>query len=70
MIRSASAGASLAARSAKGRTGTRDGAGLGLSIARSIAAAHEATVLVRSQPEGGLDVRVTLPGRDAAAGSR
>jgi signal transduction histidine kinase len=43
------------------RTGTRDGAGLGLSIVRSIAAAHEATVVLRSQPEGGLDVRVALP---------
>jgi len=48
-----------------GRAGTRDGAGLGLSIARSIVAAHGATVVARSQPEGGLDVRVALPARDA-----
>jgi signal transduction histidine kinase len=44
----------------QGRTGSGDGAGLGLSIARSIGAAHDATVVARSQPEGGLDVRVAL----------
>src|SRR6266567_3280408 len=52
----------------KGRTGSGDGVGLGLSIARSIAAAHDATVVARSQPEGGLDVRVALRSRDPAAG--
>jgi signal transduction histidine kinase len=43
------------------RTGTQDGAGLGLSIARSVAAAHGATVSARGQPAGGLDVSVVLP---------
>jgi signal transduction histidine kinase len=47
------------------RTGTRDGVGLGLAIARSIASAHGTTVAARSQPEGGLHIRVELPGRDA-----
>jgi signal transduction histidine kinase len=51
------------------RTGSRDGAGLGLSIVRSIAAAHQATVVVLSQPAGGLDVRVALPRHDPAASS-
>ncbi|HEY4462493.1 MAG TPA: HAMP domain-containing sensor histidine kinase [Streptosporangiaceae bacterium] len=50
-----------------GRTGARDGAGLGLSIAQSIASAHGATLSARSQPAGGLDIRVTLP-RCLAAG--
>jgi signal transduction histidine kinase len=43
------------------RTGSRDGVGLGLSITRSVATAHDATVTVRSQPEGGLDVSVVIP---------
>ena len=42
------------------RTGAQDGAGLGLSIARSVAAAHGATVSARGQPAGGLDVSVVL----------
>ena len=46
-----------------GRTGRHDGAGLGLSIAQSIAAVHGATVVARSQPGGGLDIRVALPRR-------
>jgi hypothetical protein len=37
------------------------GAGLGLSIVRSVAAAHHGTVLARSRPAGGLDVSVLLP---------
>jgi signal transduction histidine kinase len=43
------------------RTGSRDGVGLGLSITRSVATAHDATVTVRSQPRGGLDVSVVIP---------
>ncbi len=43
------------------RTGTRDGVGLGLSIARSVATAHHATVTARSQPAGGLDISVVIP---------
>jgi signal transduction histidine kinase len=51
------------------RTGVRDGAGLGLSIARSAATAHHATITARSQPAGGLDISVVIP-RDPAAGSQ
>ena len=36
------------------------GAGLGLAIARSVAAVHGTTVTARSRPDGGLDVEVTL----------
>jgi signal transduction histidine kinase len=36
------------------------GVGLGLSIARSVSAAHGAELELRSQPEGGLAVRVVL----------
>ena len=39
------------------------GVGLGLSIAQSVSAAHGAHMDVRSQPEGGLAVSLTLPGR-------
>jgi len=45
-----------------GRVGG-DGAGLGLAIARSVAAVHGSTVQARSRPAGGLDVEVTLPAR-------
>jgi signal transduction histidine kinase len=38
------------------------GAGLGLSIVRSVAAAHQGSVIARSRPAGGLDVSVLLPG--------
>ena len=41
--------------------GARDGVGLGLPIARSVAAAHRATVTARSQPGGGLAVSVVMP---------
>jgi len=51
------------------RTGVRDGAGLGLSIARSAAIAHHATITARSQPAGGLDISVVIT-RDLAAGSQ
>jgi len=43
------------------RTGVRDGAGLGLSIARSVVTAHHASVTARSQPAGGLHVTVLIP---------
>ena len=43
------------------RTGVRDGVGLGLSITRSVVTAHRATVTVRSQPAGGLDISVVIP---------
>ena len=40
------------------RTGSADGAGLGLSIVASIAQAHEATLIARPNPGGGLDITV------------
>jgi signal transduction histidine kinase len=56
-------------RRIEARTGIRDGVGLGLSIARSAATAHRATVTARSQPAGGLDISVVIP-RDLAAESQ
>jgi signal transduction histidine kinase len=41
------------------------GHGLGLSIVRAIAAAHDATVTAQPQPGGGLVVTVTFPPADA-----
>jgi signal transduction histidine kinase len=38
------------------------GAGLGLSIVRSVAVAHQGDVIARARPAGGLDVSVLLPG--------
>jgi signal transduction histidine kinase len=43
------------------RTGSARGAGLGLSIVRSVATAHGGTASARALPEGGLEVRVELP---------
>ena len=43
------------------RTGSGEGAGLGLSIVAAIARAHGGTVALRPNPDGGLTVRVTLP---------
>ncbi len=43
-----------------------DGAGLGLSIVRSVAEAHGGSVTLRPRPAGGLTVRVELPARDGA----
>jgi len=53
-------------RRMQARTGVRDGFGLGLSIARSAASAHRATVTARSQPAGGLDISVVIPRPHAA----
>jgi signal transduction histidine kinase len=53
-------------RRMEARTGARDGVGLGLSIARSVIAAHRATVTARSQPAGGLDISVVIPRHRAA----
>ncbi|MEV5750007.1 HAMP domain-containing sensor histidine kinase [Actinoallomurus sp. NPDC052308] len=45
-----------------GRIARDDGGhGLGLSIVRAIAAAHDATVTAHARPEGGLDVEVRFP---------
>jgi signal transduction histidine kinase len=43
-----------------------DGAGLGLSIVRSVAEAHGGSVQLRARPSGGLVARVSLPARDGA----
>jgi signal transduction histidine kinase len=45
------------------RKGSDGGVGLGLSIAQSVSTAHGAQLDVRSQPEGGLAISLTLPGR-------
>jgi signal transduction histidine kinase len=44
------------------RVGSANGAGLGLSIVRTIATAHAGEVSAVPNPAGGLTVRVTLPG--------
>ncbi len=43
------------------RIGHRDGHGLGLSIVHAIATAHAATVTLRAQPNGGLEVEARFP---------
>jgi signal transduction histidine kinase len=43
------------------RTGSDDGAGLGLSIVAAIASAHRGTLDLQARPEGGLRVTVALP---------
>jgi signal transduction histidine kinase len=53
-------------RRMQARTDARDGAGLGLSITRSVASAHRATLTARSQPGGGLDILIVIPGSPAA----
>lgn len=43
-----------------GRASDRQGSGLGLSIARSVAEAHGARLAIAARAEGGLDVRVSF----------
>jgi signal transduction histidine kinase len=43
------------------RTNERDGVGLGLTIVKSIGAAHGATLEVQGQPMGGLVISLTIP---------
>ncbi len=43
------------------RLDARDGSGLGLTIVRSIAVAHGASVIAVPGPDGGLTVTVSLP---------
>lgn len=40
---------------------TKDHHGLGLSIVRAIADAHDATITPRPQPQGGLQIKITFP---------
>jgi signal transduction histidine kinase len=47
------------------RASNGGGRGLGLSIVHAIAVAHNATLALRPQPEGGLHVEVSFPVRDA-----
>jgi signal transduction histidine kinase len=49
------------------RTGGHDGLGLGLSIVRAIADAHQARLRARALPAGGLDVQIRFPAIPAAA---
>jgi signal transduction histidine kinase len=44
-----------------GRAHHKDGHGLGLSIVRAIADAHDATVTATPQPHGGLSIQVSFP---------
>ncbi len=47
-----------------GRTARDDGHhGLGLSVVRAIAVAHDRTVRAHARPEGGLAVEVAVPAR-------
>jgi signal transduction histidine kinase len=48
-------------RLARARTGADGRHGLGLSIVRAIAGAHDATVTARPQAHGGLEVQVSFP---------
>ena len=49
------------------RTGSDNGAGLGLSIVSAIATAHQGTLELRARPDGGLRVVVALPLAGAGA---
>jgi signal transduction histidine kinase len=46
---------------AEQRLNPSDGVGLGLSIAHTIARAHDATITARPRPGGGLELSVTIP---------
>jgi signal transduction histidine kinase len=50
-------------RSDETRLSKREGAGVGLSIVRAIAAAHQATLTIVARPEGGLRVDVCFAAR-------
>jgi signal transduction histidine kinase len=49
-------------RLAADRVSRGEGFGLGLSIVHAIAEAHGASIIARSQPEGGLLIEVAFPG--------
>jgi signal transduction histidine kinase len=46
-----------------------EGIGLGLSIVKAVAAAHDATLTVEPRPGGGLQIEVAFPQRDTNGGS-
>jgi signal transduction histidine kinase len=46
---------------AEQRLNSSEGVGLGLSIAQTIARAHDATITARPRPGGGLELSVTIP---------
>jgi signal transduction histidine kinase len=46
------------------RPARRDGHGLGLSIVRVIATAHDATIAAQPRPDGGLTIEITFPSSD------
>ena len=48
--------------------GPAAGAGLGMSIVRSVALAHHGDVIARCRPAGGLEVSVLLPGQSSGPG--
>jgi signal transduction histidine kinase len=50
-------------RMSQERTGEHDGLGLGLSIVQAIAGAHDASLAVRAEFGGGLEVEVSFPAR-------
>jgi signal transduction histidine kinase len=51
------------------RTEHSEGIGLGLSIVKAVAAAHDATVTARPRPDGGLQIEVGFPQPGTAGGS-
>ncbi|MCL5736940.1 MAG: HAMP domain-containing histidine kinase [Actinobacteria bacterium] len=53
----------------KSRSRKTGGFGLGLSIVKSVASAHGGDVAISAQPEGGLDVVVSLPAVPPGEGS-
>jgi signal transduction histidine kinase len=57
-------------RLAPNRAGQRDGAGLGLSIVKAIADAHDATITAAPQPHGGLTIKVSFPPAHPTASRR
>ncbi len=57
-------------RLAPNRAGQRDGAGLGLSIVKAIADAHDATITATPQPHGGLTIKVSFPPAHPTASRR
>jgi signal transduction histidine kinase len=51
-----------------GRAHHKDGHGLGLSIVRAIADAHDATITATPRPHGGLRIQVSFPAPDGSSG--